>query len=75
MRTERPRFVYYVLPAAAVFAVALGAVWGWVGVQALIAGAGWFGVLLVVFGIAGVALGLALWRAWRMIAHRARGAS
>ena len=75
MRTERPRFVYYVLPAAAVFAVAFGAVWGWIGVQALISGAVWFGVLLVVFGIAGVALGLALWRAWRLVVDRARGES
>jgi hypothetical protein len=74
MSTARPRFVYYVLPAAAVFAVAFGAVWGWVGIRALIGGAGWFGVLLVVFGIGGVALGLALWRAWRMVVDRARGA-
>ena len=62
-----------VLPAAAVFAVAFGAVWGWIGVRALIGGAGQFGVLLVVFGIAGVALGLALWRAWRLVVNRAKG--
>lgn len=73
MSAERPRFVYYVLPTAAVFAVAFGAVRGWIGVRALIGGAGQFGVLLVVFGIAGVALGLSLWRAWRLVVDRARG--
>jgi hypothetical protein len=73
MSTERPRFVYYVLPAGSVFAVAFGAVWGWIGIKALIGGAGQFGVLLVVFGIAGVALGLSLWRAWRLVVNRANG--
>jgi hypothetical protein len=73
MSTARPRFVYYVMPAAAIFAVAFGAIWGWIGIQALIGGAGRFGVLLVVFGIAGVALGLSLWRAWRLVVNRARG--
>jgi len=71
MNKPRPRFVYYVMPAAAIFAAAFGVVYGWIGVNALIAGAGWFGVLLVVFGVAGVALGLALWRAWRLITKRA----
>ncbi len=70
MNNARPRFIYYVMPAAAVFAAAFGVVYGWIGVNALIAGAGWFGVLLLVFGVAGVALGVALWRAWRLVAKR-----
>lgn len=74
MNTARPRFVLYVLPAAAIFATAFGAVYGWIGVKALFAGAGWIGGLFVVFGVAGVALGLALWRAWRMVSRRAGGA-
>ena len=73
MSPPRPRFVYYVMPAAAVFAVAFGAVYGWIGIRAVFGGAGAFGVLLLVFGIGGVALGLSLWRAWRMIAKSARG--
>jgi hypothetical protein len=72
MNSPRPRLVFYVMPAAAIFAAAFGAVYGWIGVKALIDGAGWFGVLLLVFGVAGIALGLALWRAWRMITKRAR---
>jgi hypothetical protein len=71
MNSARPRFVYYVLPAAAIFAAAFGGIYGWIGVKALLGGAGWFGVLLIVFGVAGVALGLALWRGWRLIAKRA----
>jgi len=73
MNTARPRFVLYVLPAAAVFAAAFGAVYGWIGVLSLVNGAGWFGALLVVFGVAGVALGIALWRAWRLGSKRAGG--
>jgi hypothetical protein len=74
MNSARPRFVLYVLPAAAIFATAFGAVYGWIGLKALFAGAGWFGVLLLVFGVGGLALGLALWRAWRMVSKRAGGA-
>ena len=73
MNTARPRFVLYVLPAAAIFAALFGAVYSWIGVQSLVNGSGWFGVLLLVFGIAGIALGLALWRAWRLVAKRAGG--
>jgi hypothetical protein len=73
MNPSRPRFVYYVMPAAAIFAALFGAVYGWIGVKAVLGGAGWFGVLLIVFGVAGVALGLALWRAWRMVSKRAGG--
>lgn len=73
MSKGRPRFVLFVLPAAAIFAVAFGIVYGWIGVKATLAGAGWFGALLIVFGIAGVALGLALWRAWRLVSKRAAG--
>ena len=73
MNRARPRFVLYVLPAAAIFAVAFGGVYGWIGVNSTLAGAGWFGVLLIVFGVAGIALGLALWRAWRLVSKRAGG--
>jgi len=73
MNKPRPRFVYYVMPAAAIFAAAFGVVYGWIGVNALIAGAGWFGALLLVFGVGGIALGLALWRAWRLLTKRASG--
>ncbi len=73
MSRPRPRFVYYVMPAAAVFAGAFGAVYGWIGVRTVLGGADWFGVLLLVFGIGGVALGLGLWRAWRMTTKSARG--
>ena len=70
MNRPRPRFVFYVVPATAVIAAVFGVVYGWIGVQALLAGGGWFGVLLVVFGFGGVALGLALWRTWRTILVR-----
>jgi hypothetical protein len=73
MSPSPPRFVYYVMPAAAVFAAAFGAIYGWIGIRAVLGGAGWFGVLLLVFGVGGIALGSALWRAWRMITKRARG--
>ena len=69
------RTIFYVMPAMAVVAAAAGVIYGWIGVHALIEGAGWAGVLLVVFGVAGVALGLALWNAWRLVSRGAGGAS
>lgn len=68
-----PRTIFYVMPAMALVAGAAGVIYGWIGVRALIEGAGWVGGLLLVFGVAGVALGLALWNAWRLVTKRARG--
>lgn len=69
-----PRTIFYVMPAMAVVAGAAGVIYGWIGVRALIGGAGWVGGLLLVFGVAGIALGLALWNAWRLVTKRAHGA-
>lgn len=69
-----PRSIFYVMPVMAVVAGAAGVIYSWIGVRALIDGGGWAGGLLLVFGIAGIALGLALWNAWRLVTNRARGA-
>ena len=66
--------ILYVMPAMAVVAGAAGVIYAWIGVRALIEGGGWFGGLLLVFGIAGIALGLGLWNAWRLVSKRVRGA-
>jgi hypothetical protein len=68
-----PRAVFYVMPAMAVVAGAAGVIYGWIGVRALIEGGGWVGGLLLVFGVAGIALALALWNAWRLVTKRANG--
>jgi hypothetical protein len=69
------RFALYFLPATGVAAAIIGAFYGWIGIQAIRGGAGWFGVLVVVFGVGGIALGIALMNAWRMFVERARGAN
>jgi len=69
----RGRTIFYVMPVMAVFAAAAGVIYSWIGVRALIEGGGWFGGLLLVFGVAGIALGLGLWNAWRLVTKRARG--
>ena len=69
------RFALYFLPATGVAAAIIGAFYGWIGIQAIRGGAGWFGVLVVVFGVGGIALGIALMNAWRNFVERARGAN
>lgn len=73
-KRPQPKFVYYVLPTAGAMAVVFGIVYGWVGINALVHGGGWVAGVLIVFGFAGVTLGLALWRAWRMVGRRSPGA-
>ena len=73
MNRARPRFVLYVMPAAAVFAAAFGVVYGWIGVKSLLIEPNWLGALLLVFGFGGLALGVSLWRAWRLVSKRAGG--
>lgn len=67
------KVVLYFLPATGVIAAIFGAFYVWIAIAALRNGAGWVGVLLLVFGFAGIALGAALWNAWRMMLARARG--
>ena len=69
------RLALYFLPATGVAAAMIGAFYGWIGIQAVRGGAGWFGVLLVVFGIGGIALGIALMNAWRTFVERMKGAN
>jgi hypothetical protein len=69
------RLALYFLPATGVAAAMIGAFYGWIGIQAVRGGAGWFGVLLVVFGIGGIALGIALMNAWRKFVERMKGAN
>ena len=59
------RFALYFLPAISVFGVVCAIVYGWIAVRVLLAGQIWMGCFLMLFAIAGLALGLALWRAWR----------
>lgn len=59
------RFALYFLPAIAVFGVVCAIIYGWIAVRVFMAGATWTGAFLMVFAIAGLALGIALWRAWR----------
>lgn len=66
------RFALYFLPATGAAAAVVGVLYGWIGIQAIRGGAGWFGVLLLVFGIGGMALGMALWNAWRKFVERVR---
>jgi hypothetical protein len=69
------RLALYFLPATGVAAAIIGAFYGWIGIQAVRGGAGWFGILLVVFGIGGIALGIALMNAWRTFAERMKRAN
>jgi hypothetical protein len=69
------RFALYFLPASGVAAAIIGAFYGWIGIQAVRGGAGWFGILLVVFGFGGITLGIALMNAWRKFVERAKGES
>ena len=66
------RFALYFLPATGAAAAVIGVLFGWIGIQAIRGGAGWFGILLLAFGIGGIALGMALWNAWRTFVARVR---
>lgn len=66
------RFALYFLPATGAAAAVIGLFYGWIGIQAILAGAGWFGVLLLAFGVGGIALGMALWNAWRKFVGKVR---
>lgn len=66
----RRRTSFYLLPGLAVAAAALGIIWGWIGVSAVIAGGGGVAWLFVVFGFGGVVMGISLWRAWRTFGRR-----
>jgi hypothetical protein len=59
------RLGLYLLPAISVFGVACAIIYGWIAVRVLMAGQLAMGAFLLVFAIAGLALGIALWRAWR----------
>jgi hypothetical protein len=59
------KFALYFLPAISLFGVACAVVYGWIAVRVLLAGQLWMGCFLMLFAIAGLALGIALWRAWR----------
>ena len=67
----RRRTSFYLLPGLAVAATALGIIWGWIGVSAVIDGGGGVAWLFIVFGFGGIVLGIALWRAWRSFGQRA----
>ena len=69
------RFALYFLPAVGVAAAIIGAFYGWIGIQAIRGGAGWFGVLVVAFGVGGIALGIALMNAWRKFVEHMKGAN
>jgi hypothetical protein len=60
------RFALYFLPAISIFGVICALIYGWIAVRVFMAGSTWMGLFLMVFAIAGLALGIALWRAWRM---------
>jgi hypothetical protein len=64
------RFALYFLPAISVFGVVCAIIYGWIAVRVLMAGSTVMGAFLMVFAIAGLALGIALWRAWRMFVPR-----
>ena len=55
----------YFLPAMGVAAAIFGAFYLWAGVRNLIAQNWMMGMLITAFGICGIALGMALWRAWK----------
>jgi hypothetical protein len=68
----RRRTSFYLLPGLSIAAAALGLVWGWIGVTAAIGGGGPIAYLFVLFGFGGIALGIALWRAWRTFVNQAK---
>jgi len=59
------RFGIYFLPAIAIFGVVCAVIYGWIAIRVLLGGQLWMGSFLMLFAIAGLALGIALWRAWR----------
>ena len=59
------KFGLYFLPAIAIFGVVCAVIYGWIAIRVLMAGELWMGSFLMLFAIAGLALGAALWRAWR----------
>lgn len=66
-------FSSYFLPVIGVAAGLFGLGYVWIGIHTLFERQWGVGVLLTVFGIAGVAMGLALWNAWRQFVKRVRG--
>jgi uncharacterized membrane protein HdeD (DUF308 family) len=62
------RYAHYLLPALAVVALYTGVSYLGTGITALRAGNYTVGVLLLLFGVAGLVLGVSLWRAWRTFA-------
>ena len=59
-------YSFKLLPFLALFSIAFGAVYTYVGVRTILLGAAGWGGAIIVFGIAGMALGVALWRARRL---------
>jgi hypothetical protein len=57
-----PGYSIKLLPALALSAVAFGAVYVYVGVNAIRLGAPGWGAAIVAFGLAGIALGITFWR-------------
>ena len=68
------RFTVYFLPAIAVAAVVFGLFYAWTAFQTCRRGEIGVGVFLLVFGLGGVALGIAMWTTWRNIVRQAREA-
>jgi hypothetical protein len=68
------RFTVYFLPAIAVAAVVFGLFYAWTAFQTFRRGEIGVGVFLLVFGLGGVALGIAMWTTWRNIVRQAREA-
>ena len=66
------RLALYFLPAVAIAAVVFGLFYGWIGIQTLRRGGGGAGLFLLVFGFGGIALGAALWTAWRSVMRGVR---
>ena len=64
------RLSLYLLPVIAIFAVACGLTWGWIGIRAAIGGGGPVAYLFIVFGFGGIVLGMALWRARQALLKR-----
>lgn len=66
------RFSIVFLPIIAVAAALFGICYLWIGVRTVMAHNMGPGLLVVAFGIAGIALGAALWSAWRQFMARMR---
>lgn len=56
---------FYFLPVIGLFATLFGLFYLYLGVRTLLAGIIGMGIFLCVFGIAGIAMAVALWSAWR----------